>query len=84
MPLAGQAAPSLPRHRLSGHLPAVDLRGTWSYVMGRPVEGSLPRYQATPEWLVLATLFIGLIAMPVGFFALRLRIERRWQDVRQS
>lgn len=67
------------RHRLSGHLPAVDLWGTWSYVMGRPIEGAMPRYQSTPEWLVLTTLLLGLLAMPVGFFALRLRIERRWR-----
>lgn len=65
------------RHRLSGHLPPVDLWGTWSYVMGRPIEGAVPRYQAAPEWLVLATLLFGVIAMPFGFFALRLRIERR-------
>jgi len=28
---------------------------------------------------MLGTLCIGLIAMPIGCFALRLRVERRWQ-----
>ncbi|MGH7343119.1 MAG: hypothetical protein ACREKH_21745 [Candidatus Rokuibacteriota bacterium] len=65
------------RHRISGHLPAVDLWGVWSYVMGRPLEGSLPRYQAMPEWISLCALILALVAMPLGFFALRLRIERR-------
>jgi hypothetical protein len=72
------------RHRLSGHLPAVDLWGTWSYVMGRPIEGALPKYQDTPEWLVLATLCFGVIAMPFGFFTLRLRIERRLSAARDA
>jgi hypothetical protein len=65
------------RQRLQGHFAEVDLWGPWSHVMGRPVEGASPRYQATPEWLVIEALFVGLIVLPFGFFALRLSRERK-------